>query len=117
MAWRAQRRHLGLPAGFRRRLRHPGARRPSLFEPDESGRGTGRGRAVVVQELGVGEPGAVTAFVERALDFFAEQGIESKRLMTDNAWSYTKNRSLRELLERRGIRHLRTKPRTPRTNG
>lgn len=60
---------------------------------------------------------AVTAFVERALVFFAEHGIEPKRLMTDNAWSYTKNRSLRELLERRGIRHLRTKPRTPRTNG
>lgn len=59
----------------------------------------------------------VTAFVERALGFFAEQGIESTRLMTDNAWSYTLNRSLRELLERRGIRHLRTKPRTPRTNG
>ena len=60
---------------------------------------------------------AVTAFLERALAFFAEQGIEPKRLMTDNAWSYTKNRSLRELLERRRIRHLRTKPRTPRTNG
>jgi transposase InsO family protein len=59
----------------------------------------------------------VTGFVERALAFFAEQGIESKRLMSDNAWSYTKNGSLRELLERRGIRHLRTKPRTPRTNG
>ncbi len=37
--------------------------------------------------------------------------------MTDNAWNYSKNRSLRELLERHGIRHLRTKPRTPRTNG
>lgn len=59
----------------------------------------------------------VTAFVERALAFFAKHGIEPKRLMTDNAWSYTKNRSLRELLERRRIRHLRTKPRTPRTNG
>jgi transposase InsO family protein len=60
---------------------------------------------------------AVTAFLERALVFFGEHGIEPKRLMTDNAWSYTKNRSLRELLERRGIRHLRTQPRTPRTNG
>ena len=28
-------------------------------------------------------------FVERALAFFAEHGIEPKRLMTDNAWSYT----------------------------
>jgi transposase InsO family protein len=59
----------------------------------------------------------VTAFLERALLFYATHGIEPKRLMTDNAWSYTKNRSLRELLARHGIRHLRTKPRTPRTNG
>ena len=37
--------------------------------------------------------------------------------MTDNAWSYVKNRSLRELLARRGIRHLTIEPRRPRTNG
>ena len=30
----------------------------------------------------------------------------AKRLMTDNGFSYVKNRSLRELLARRGIRHL-----------
>jgi transposase InsO family protein len=54
----------------------------------------------------------VTAFVERALSFFAGHAIEPKRLMTDNAWSYTKNRSLRELLAQHGIRHLTTRPRT-----
>jgi len=59
----------------------------------------------------------VTGFLERALAFFAEHEIKPRRLMTDNAWSYTKNRSLRELLTRHEIRHLRTKPRTPRTNG
>jgi transposase InsO family protein len=59
----------------------------------------------------------VTAFVERALAIFAAHGIEPKRLMTDNAWAYTKNGSLRELLTRRGIRHLTTQPRRPRTNG
>ncbi|MBA3383102.1 MAG: IS481 family transposase [Actinobacteria bacterium] len=59
----------------------------------------------------------VTAFVERALAVFATHGIEARRLMTDNAWCYTKNRSLRELLERTQIRHLTTKPRRPRTNG
>ena len=42
----------------------------------------------------------VTGFVERALAFFAEHGITAKRLMTDNAFSYVKNRSLRELLAR-----------------
>jgi Integrase core domain len=30
----------------------------------------------------------VTAFMERALAFFAEHGIAAKRLMTDNAFSY-----------------------------
>ena len=59
----------------------------------------------------------VTGFVERALAFFAEQGIVAKRLMTDNGFSYVKNGSLRELLARRGIRHLTTEPYRPRTNG
>jgi transposase InsO family protein len=59
----------------------------------------------------------VTGFVERALAFFAEHRITARRLMTDNAFSYVKNRSLRELLAARGIKHLRTKPYRPRTNG
>jgi transposase InsO family protein len=59
----------------------------------------------------------VTAFVERALAFFAGQGINAKRLMTDNSFSYVKNRSLAELLRRHDIRHLTTAPFRPRTNG
>jgi transposase len=59
----------------------------------------------------------VTGFLERGLAFFAEQAIEPKRLMTDNAWSYTRNRSLRQLVAARGIRHLTTQPYRPRTNG
>jgi transposase InsO family protein len=59
----------------------------------------------------------VTGFVERALAFFAGHGIVAKRVMTDNGFSYVNNRSLRELLARRGIRHLTTEPYRPRTNG
>jgi transposase InsO family protein len=59
----------------------------------------------------------VTGFVERALAFFAEHGIVAKRLMTDNAFAYVHNRSLRELLARHRIRHLTTEPYRPRTNG
>ena len=59
----------------------------------------------------------VTGFVERALAFFAAQGISTRRLMTDNAFSYVKNLSLRGLLEQRGIKHLTTQPYRPRTNG
>jgi transposase InsO family protein len=59
----------------------------------------------------------VTSFVERALAFFAQHGISCQRLMTDNGFSYTRNRSLAGLLAQRGIRHLTTKPYRPRTNG
>jgi transposase len=59
----------------------------------------------------------VTAFVERALRFLAQHGITAKRLMTDNAFAYAKNRSLRQLLAAHGIHHLRTEPYRPRTNG
>jgi len=59
----------------------------------------------------------VTAFTTRALDWFLDQGIVTERLMTDNAFSYTRNQSLRELLWRRTVRHIRTRPYTPRTNG
>src|SRR3954451_9409846 len=58
----------------------------------------------------------VTGFMERALAFFAEHGIAAKRLMTDNSFSYVRNRSLRELLAREGIRHISTQPYRPRTN-
>lgn len=61
--------------------------------------------------------GTVTGFVERALDWFTALGIQPRRIMTDNAWAYTQNRSLAQLLADRGIRHLRIRPHTPRTNG
>jgi transposase InsO family protein len=59
----------------------------------------------------------VTGFVERALAFYERHGVRARRLMTDNAFSYVKNQSLRDLLAREGIRHLTTEPYRPRTNG
>jgi transposase InsO family protein len=59
----------------------------------------------------------VTGFLERALAFFAEHAVVAKRLMTDNGFSYVKNRSLRELLAQAEIQHLTTEPYRPRTNG
>jgi transposase InsO family protein len=58
----------------------------------------------------------VTAFLKRAVGWFAERGVIIERLMTDNGSGY------RSTLHRRacdalGIRHLFTRPYRPRTNG
>jgi transposase InsO family protein len=59
----------------------------------------------------------VTAFTRRALDWFLDHGIVAERLMTDNAFTYVHNKSLKALLRARAIDHRRTRPYTPRTNG
>ncbi len=59
----------------------------------------------------------VTGFVERGLAFYAAHGIKTERLMSDNAFVYRKNRTLRELLQRNGIRHLLIPIRRPQVNG
>jgi transposase InsO family protein len=58
-----------------------------------------------------------TAFFVRALAWFAGHGIQTRRVMTDGAWSYTRNRSLRELLSDHHVRQIVTPPYTPRWNG
>jgi transposase InsO family protein len=62
-------------------------------------------------------PPTVTAFTQRALDWFVDHGIVAERLMTDNAWCYVKHRGLRNLLAARAISHKGTRPYTPKTNG
>ena len=59
----------------------------------------------------------VAAFTRRALGFFEGHGIKAKRLMTDNAFAYTRSSELRELLAAKRIRHLLIQPRRPQTNG
>jgi transposase InsO family protein len=59
----------------------------------------------------------VTAFTCRALDWFLEHGIVTERLMTDNAFAYVHNKTLHELLYRRAIDRLRTRPYTPAPTG
>jgi transposase InsO family protein len=61
--------------------------------------------------------GTVTAFVVRALAWFADRGVIARRVMTDGAWSYTHNQSLAQLLGEQEIRHLVTRPYRPQTNG
>ena len=47
----------------------------------------------------------VTAFLQRALAFFAGHGVQPKRLQTDNARAYIHNTSLARLVADRGIQH------------
>lgn len=64
------------------------------------------------------ERAATTArFIGAALEYFAGFGVRVERLMSDNAFSYTQSRELASLLAERGVRHLRTRPRRPQTNG
>ena len=56
------------------------------------------------------------AFLERALAWFARHGVTVERVMTDNGNAY-RSHAFRDVCATAGIRHLRTKPYTPRTNG
>jgi len=56
------------------------------------------------------------AFVLRALEWFARFGVRIERVMTDNGSAY-RSFAYRDLLAEKGIRHKRTRPYTPRTNG
>jgi transposase InsO family protein len=56
------------------------------------------------------------AFLERAVAFFASHGVAVRRVLTDNGSPYV-SRAFAETCARSGLRHLRTRPYTPRTNG
>lgn len=56
------------------------------------------------------------AFTTRAMAWFARHGVTVDRLMSDNGSAY-KSHAFRELLAGLGVRHIRTRPYTPRTNG
>jgi transposase InsO family protein len=59
---------------------------------------------------------AAIGFLERATTWFASHGVTVERVMTDNGSAY-KSRDFRQCIESNGLRHLRTRPYTPRTNG
>ena len=59
---------------------------------------------------------SATAFLKRTLVFFERHGVTVERVMTDNGSAY-KSHLFRGTLAERGIRHKRTRPYTPQTNG
>jgi transposase InsO family protein len=56
------------------------------------------------------------SFFERARRWFAQRRIAIERVMTDNGSAYV-SRRFRQACARLGIRHLRTRPYRPETNG
>ncbi len=57
-----------------------------------------------------------TAFLRRAVAWFAEHGVKVCRVMTDNGSCFVST-LFAATLARLRLRHLRTRPYTPRTNG
>lgn len=56
------------------------------------------------------------AFLQRAVAWFAQQGIAIERILTDNGNGY-RSKQWRALCGELGIRHTRTRPYRPATNG
>jgi transposase InsO family protein len=73
-------------------------------------------RLAYVEVLANEQATTVVAFLRRAIAFYRRHGIRVERVMTDNGAGY---RSALHALACRalGVRHLRTRPYRPRTNG
>lgn len=74
-------------------------------------------RFAYVEVHGDERAATVVGFLTRACTSFAARGVRVERVMTDNAWSYTRSPRLHGLFERLGIRHLVIPPRRPQVNG
>jgi transposase InsO family protein len=60
--------------------------------------------------------GCAVAFLKAAIAYYASLGIRVERVMTDNGSCY-KSFAFRKACTRFGLKHIRTKPYTPKTNG
>ena len=58
----------------------------------------------------------VIGFLSRAVAWFNGQGIECLRVMSDNGPAYV-SKTFARACRTMGLRHIRTRPCTPRTNG
>ncbi len=59
---------------------------------------------------------SAVAFLEAALAYYASLGITVQRVMTNNGACY-RSKAFRKACADRGIKHIRTRPYTPKTNG
>ena len=61
-------------------------------------------------------PPTCVEFLKRALAWFAQLGIRVRRILTDNGNGY-RSHAFRDACQGLRLRHLRTRPRRPQTNG
>lgn len=73
-------------------------------------------RVAYVEVLPNEKAESTVSFLERAVAWFRSQGVQVRGVMTDNGSAYVSHRHRRACQELQ-IRHLRTRPYTPRTNG
>ncbi len=59
---------------------------------------------------------SATAFLKAAVAYYASLGVTVTRVMTDNGSCY-KSHTFRDLCRDLGLKHIRTRPYTPKTNG
>ena len=59
---------------------------------------------------------SATAFLIAAIAYYASLGVTVSRVMTDNGSCY-RSHAFRDLCTALGLKHIRTKPYTPKTNG
>jgi transposase InsO family protein len=60
--------------------------------------------------------GCAVAFLKAAVAYYASLGVTVERVMTDNGSCY-RSFAFQKACKRLGLRHIRTKPYTPKTNG
>jgi transposase InsO family protein len=73
-------------------------------------------RVAYVEVLPTAQLFDAVGFLERAVDWFAQHGVRVERVMTDNGSAYL-SRAWSACCTRLALRHVRTRPYTPRTNG
>lgn len=74
-------------------------------------------RVAYVEALTDEKGDTCAGFLTRAVAWFADHQVTVERVMTDNARNYRSSRVFQQALTDAGIRHLRTRPYRPQTNG
>jgi transposase InsO family protein len=73
-------------------------------------------RLAYTEDLSDEKAATCAAFLRRATAWFAQHGVTVERVLTDNAWAYTKN-TWRDTCHDLGIGPRWTRPWRPQTNG